>query len=148
METAIQSRLNLVQMPPKTRRSVACNHCRAKKIRCMPDSPAFQDWLMFNVSIGNGNTPCANCLDRAEECVVTPRRRPHVQNSRKTDELVAHQSTSTSRRFVCLGHTTTSRRLIIDRAIQAHTPRRMQVLSINNHEKVPPDLFVRPPESA
>ncbi|KAJ9497612.1 hypothetical protein H2202_007036 [Exophiala xenobiotica] len=33
MASEFQARLNLVPMAPKTRRSVACNHCRAKKIR-------------------------------------------------------------------------------------------------------------------
>jgi hypothetical protein len=56
----MQSRINVIQMSGKTRRSVACSYCRAKKIRC------------------NGSIPCANCLDRAEECVVMPRRRSQV----------------------------------------------------------------------
>jgi hypothetical protein len=33
------------------------------------------------VGVGNGNNPCGNCLDRAEECVVTTRRRPRIQGS-------------------------------------------------------------------
>lgn len=37
---------------------------------------------------GNGSFPCANCLDRAVECIVTARRRPRAaarQNSEPTD---------------------------------------------------------------
>ncbi|KAK5368120.1 hypothetical protein LTS03_008264 [Exophiala xenobiotica] len=89
MASEFQARLNLVPMAPKTRRSVACNHCRAKKIRY------FKIRVVLNVETGNGNTPCANCQDRAEECVVTPRRRPRVQGSRKPDErIVAHQGSN------------------------------------------------------
>lgn len=35
--------------------------------------------------VGNGNIPCANCLDRAEECIVTTRRRPRTQGSQDYD---------------------------------------------------------------
>lgn len=37
---------------------------------------------------GNGSFPCANCLDRAVECIITARRRPRTaarQNSEPTD---------------------------------------------------------------
>ncbi|KAK5031025.1 hypothetical protein LTS07_004760 [Exophiala sideris] len=75
MASELSTRFDLVQPPAKNRRSVACNHCRAKKIRC------------------NGNTPCANCLDRAEECVVTPRRRPRIQKHHNQDErIILHQN--------------------------------------------------------
>ncbi|KAI1619628.1 hypothetical protein EDD37DRAFT_642718 [Exophiala viscosa] len=74
MASELPARLDPVQLPAKSRRSVACNHCRAKKIRC------------------NGNIPCANCLDRAEECVVTPRRRPRIQKSLNHDgRVVSHE---------------------------------------------------------
>ncbi|KAH8691680.1 fungal-specific transcription factor domain-containing protein [Talaromyces proteolyticus] len=56
----MEGRVGSTQMPAKTRRAQACNQCRAKKIRC------------------NGNFPCANCLDRAVDCVVTTRRRPRT----------------------------------------------------------------------
>ncbi|KAJ9610300.1 hypothetical protein H2200_005077 [Cladophialophora chaetospira] len=66
-----------VGMPGKTRRAVACTHCRAKKIRC------------------NGSVPCANCQDRAEECVVTARRRPRVQGNQGSHD---YDSADLSRR--------------------------------------------------
>ncbi|KAF2810173.1 uncharacterized protein BDZ99DRAFT_306346 [Mytilinidion resinicola] len=63
------------RIPGKNRRTAACNYCRAKKIRC------------------NGSIPCANCLDRGEECVVTARRRPRIHDSQ------GHDSGDLSRRL-------------------------------------------------
>ncbi|KAI1616602.1 fungal-specific transcription factor domain-containing protein [Exophiala viscosa] len=57
----------------QAKRVVACNYCRAKKIRC------------------NGGTdgPCTNCLDRKQECVsATPRRWRRRERSREPDDIV------------------------------------------------------------
>ncbi|KIV79464.1 hypothetical protein PV11_07026 [Exophiala sideris] len=56
----------------QAKRVVACNYCRAKKIRC------------------NGGTdgPCTNCLDRNQDCVSsTPRRWRGVERSREPDDI-------------------------------------------------------------
>ena len=46
--------------------------------------------------VGNGSIPCSNCLDRSEECVVTPKRRQRskinqsydpVQLSRRVEQI-------------------------------------------------------------
>ena len=63
MSSVPSSRIRMVQVPGKKRRSVACSHCRAKKIKC------------------NGSIPCSNCLDRALQCVAIPRRRLRASDS-------------------------------------------------------------------
>ncbi|KAF2101307.1 hypothetical protein NA57DRAFT_72748 [Rhizodiscina lignyota] len=67
MEQASQGRSSGIRIIGKSRRTTACNYCRAKKIRC------------------NGSIPCANCLDRGEECVVTDTRRSRTQGSKNHD---------------------------------------------------------------
>ena len=39
------------------------------------------------VSVGNGSVPCANCRDRAQECVVTARRRPRIHGTQDHDSV-------------------------------------------------------------
>ncbi|KAJ2905583.1 hypothetical protein MKZ38_004877 [Zalerion maritima] len=45
------------QKPTRIKRRIACNYCRAKKIRC------------------NGADPCANCVDHDQSCTWTAKRR-------------------------------------------------------------------------
>ena len=76
MESASSGRPGTLQKPGKARRAVACDHCRAKKIRCkIPGTNSHIHKLCSYLS-GNGSIPCSNCLDRGEKCVVTRRRRP------------------------------------------------------------------------
>lgn len=67
----------------RTRRLIACNYCRTKKIRCMlPWSQQRTSWHMAD-STGNGDNynPCANCLDRGQVCVSRTIRR--LRNSKQ-----------------------------------------------------------------
>ncbi|KIW31163.1 uncharacterized protein PV07_02832 [Cladophialophora immunda] len=53
---------NPLPKPTRAKRSIACNFCRMKKVRC------------------NGGIPCSNCLDHGEVCVSASRRRARLNN--------------------------------------------------------------------
>lgn len=75
--------------------SVACNYCKAKKIRCesQPKLERSEFHLIDNaMRIGNGGRPCSNCRDHNEECIITQRQRTkrkavHTPQSRQHDVI-------------------------------------------------------------
>jgi hypothetical protein len=86
MDPTSSGRPRTAQLPRKARREVACDHCRAKKIRCKLASGG-EVWSPHAHSYrsGNGSVPCSNCIDRDEQCTVSRRRRPRAYGSREPE---------------------------------------------------------------
>lgn len=64
----------------RVRRTNACNFCREKKIKCK-DLRTPYTLVVANRcgSTGNGESPCANCRDHGEKCVMLKRRRGRLK---------------------------------------------------------------------
>lgn len=91
MDPTSSGRLGTAHSPGKARRTVACDHCRSKKIRCKL-APRKLVGTLCSYRSGNGSIPCSNCVDRNEKCTVSKRRRPRNHGSREPE------STDLSRR--------------------------------------------------
>lgn len=73
--------------PVRMKRSLACNFCRAKKVRCKVFSPTPSGRHCLNTRTGNGGSPCTNCLDHGEVCVASTKRRSRAKT--KENEINA-----------------------------------------------------------
>lgn len=60
-------------------------------------SPWSSSKLTSSYHLGNGQTPCANCLDRSEVCIVTPKRTHRLQGTQGTGSSPRHRSSVPSR---------------------------------------------------